>query len=178
MRRLPARPLFKRLIEEENAGPVNHRRGRGPVFLHAVELVRDHRFRPVRELHEFQQSSLRCFVVFCPARTFCRQRQILRPGETSNKPIPSGTTPIWRLISTGCREKSIRAIAFVRRRRQQSVSILIVVDFPAPFARESRKTVQRPRANHVFYSGEFAEFSSELSVRIAASDMRAPAGVV
>src|ERR1043166_5485791 len=54
--------------------------------------------------------------------------------KRSNKPIPSGTTPICRLTSTGCWMKS-RPRSDIRPEVGASspVNILMVVDLPAPF---------------------------------------------
>src|SRR5277367_626080 len=57
---------FKRLVEKKNARTVNHSRGQREFFLHAVRIVRDQRFWPVRELHEIEQflgAALRCGTI-------------------------------------------------------------------------------------------------------------------
>src|SRR5713101_10014533 len=56
------------------------------------------------------------------------------PVSRSNSAMPSGTTPIWRFTSMGCSSRSSPS----RRMRpalgaSRPVSILIVVDLPAPF---------------------------------------------
>src|SRR5258707_2715536 len=46
---------FKRLIQKEDSRAMNHGCGEREFFLHAVGIVRNHRFGTVRELHELEQ---------------------------------------------------------------------------------------------------------------------------
>src|ERR1700676_158589 len=79
-------------------------------------------------------SSERCRVVarsrpyICPTK--CRYSV---PVKRSKRPMPSGTTPIWRFTSTGFEAKSTPR-RFMRPEvgASRPVSILMVVDFPAP----------------------------------------------
>ena len=46
---------FERLIEEQDARPVDDGSSKRKFLLHAMRIVRDHGLGPVGELHEFQQ---------------------------------------------------------------------------------------------------------------------------
>src|SRR5579863_4987355 len=70
-----------------------------------------------------------------------RSRPYMRPAKLRNSApvrrpksaMPSGTTPIWRLTSTGCASRSRPRISiFPELGASSPVNILIVVDFPAP----------------------------------------------
>src|SRR5215831_5368422 len=56
------------------------------------------------------------------------------PVSRSRSPMPSGTTPIWRFTSTGCAAKSSPSSSILPALgASRPVSILMVVDLPAPF---------------------------------------------
>src|SRR5271165_925466 len=67
-------------------------------------------------------------------------RKYSMPVRRSKSPIPSGTTPIWRFTPTGFAEKSIPSNS-IRPEvgANKPVSILMVVDFPAPFGPRNPK---------------------------------------
>ena len=71
-----------------------------------------------------------------------RSRPYIRPAKLRNSApvrrpksaMPSGTTPIWRLTSTGWALRSRPRISIrPELGASRPVSILMVVDFPAPF---------------------------------------------
>src|SRR6185437_10023874 len=129
---------------------MNYRGGHGQFFLHTVGIISDQRLRPVGELHELEKllGTLRCGLAVEPVHA-SRKIQILGAGEPSKKRETFGHNSNCRLTSTGFSDRSTFRIRIVPADGANSpVSILIIVDLPAPFG--PRKPKNWPASTRKF----------------------------
>src|SRR5690348_5770284 len=102
------------------------------------------------------------------------------PVRRSKRPMPSGTTPIWRLTSMDCEAKS-RPSNSMRPEvgASKPVSIFIVVDFPAPLGpRKPKNWPGVTRRSMLSTAVNGPKRRVNFSVRMAVSCMESPFGRV
>ena len=148
--RQPARGVQagRRLVEEQHVGPVHERGGEVQPALHAARVALDAAVGRVLELDQREQ------LVARARRPRRRQRRTAGPaGSSSSRPLWRGSspascsaTPMRRRTASGSRATSTPATRGGAADVIDSsvVSILTVVDLPAPLGPGSRRP-RRPR---------------------------------
>ena len=143
---------FEGLIEKQNFRTVDHGCRQREFLLHAVGVVGDQFSGLVASCINSSNSAVRLAVV-SRSRPYMRPTNFRysAPVRRPNKAMPSGTTPIWRFTSLVRSAKSSPRISMRPEVGARSpVSILMVVDFPAPLG--PRKPKNCPGATRRFTS--------------------------
>ncbi len=133
---------LERLIQKQHLGPVYHCRGQRQLLLHSMREVGHQLLALMSQLHELQQ-------LFACADSWSRGRartcgpqsaDTRAPSAGPAAPCPSGTTPICRFNSSAPALNGWPRISTVPAVGSSNpVSILMVVDLPAPFGPRNPK---------------------------------------
>ena len=173
---------FERLIEKKNARTVDDGGGQGKFFLHAMGVVSDHSFRPVGELHEFEKfvaAFVRSGLLSSPYMRPTNS-QIFRRGQAFEQAHAFRNDANLALHLDGMLAKNRCPSSAMRPEvgASRPVSILMVVDLPAPFGPEIQRTARFNLEIDIVDGSSSPKRRVRFSVEIAISGISGSSGVI